>query len=229
MNNKKQVLKGLLVFIVYMSLQFFQTLPLDLLKIDINNMSFFAKLLYLSIYEIIFFIIIVSFYIKDLKKDFKDLKKNHKKYFKEYIKYWFIMLGLMVCANLITNIINPGNIASNEEAIRNNLFKAPIYTFLSATLFAPVVEELVFRKSFRNMFSNKILFIFLSGFVFGGIHVFTNLESVSELLFLLSYCTPGFVLAYTYEKSKNIFVPMGIHFIHNGILMSLQILIFLLS
>ncbi len=229
MNKTKSVIKGLVVFMVYMLLQLFQSLPLELLGIDITAMSLMSKVIYLALYEIIFFIIIISFFINDLKKDFIDLKKNHKEYFSKYLKYWFIMLGLMVLSNLIITLIYPSNVAGNEEAIRNNLTKAPIYTFLSATIFAPFVEELVFRKGFSEIFKNKYLYIFFSGFIFGGLHVFSSMTSIMDLLYLLPYCIPGFVFAYVYQKSKNIFIPIGIHFIHNGILMSLQILIFLLG
>ena len=60
-------------------------------------------------------------------------------------------------------------------------------------------------------------------------HVISTLENLVDLLFIIPYSIPGFIFAYIYSKSKNIFVPISLHFIHNGIMMSLQILLLLLT
>ena len=105
----------------------------------------------------------------------------------------------------------------------------PIYTFISAVIIAPFLEELVFRKSFRDMFSNNLLFIILSGLTFGAFHVIGSFETLFDLIYIIPYSIPGFVFAYTLSKSKNIFVPIGLHFLHNGILMALQTFLMLFS
>jgi membrane protease YdiL (CAAX protease family) len=107
--------------------------------------------------------------------------------------------------------------------------KTPILTFMSAVIIAPLLEELVFRKSFRYMFSNNILFILFSGITFGAFHVVGSFETFFDLIYIIPYSVPGLVFAYTLVKSKNIFVPMGLHFLHNGILMSLQFLVMFFS
>ena len=52
--EKKLAILGICSFLLYMFLQEFQILPLYLLGIDISKMSSFWKIIYLSIYEIIF-------------------------------------------------------------------------------------------------------------------------------------------------------------------------------
>jgi len=71
-------------------------------------------------------------------------------------------------------------------------------------------------------FSINILFILVSGFVFGGLHLTGMLDSNLFALYLVSYSAMGVVFAYMLTKTNNIFVTMGFHFMHNGILMSLQ-------
>lgn len=133
----------------------------------------------------------------------------------------------MISSNLIVTLFTSSDIANNQEIIVESLKAHPLYTFIITVLIAPILEELVFRLSFRKIFmKTDILFIFFSGLIFGGMHVISTLSSLSDLLFIIPYSIPGFIFAYIYTKSKNIFVPISLHFIHNGIMMCLQILLF---
>ena len=156
-------------------------------------------------------------------------KKNHKKYFSKYFKYWLYALIIMAGSNIIIGFINGGAIAGNEETVRQTFTKAPVYMFISAVFFAPLLEELTFRQGFRNIFSNDKVFIFMSGLIFGGLHVVGNINSPVDLLYLIPYCTPGFIFAYIMAKTDNVFVSMGLHFLHNGSMISLQILLMILG
>jgi len=207
-------------------------LPYDFISffgINYNNLNIITKQIYLILYEATLTLIIVYIYKKDFIPNFKDFIKNSIKYFKKYIKYWFIMLGLMVFSNMIITIFTTTQISQNQQSVVESLGQAPIYTFIITVFIAPILEELVFRLSFRKMFSHtNILFIFFSGLFFGCMHVLGSLESLIDLLFIIPYSIPGFMFAYLYTKSKNIFIPISLHLIHNGIMMLLQILLILI-
>ena len=208
-------------------------MPYDFIKlfgVNYNDLSLIARQIYLIFYEASLTLIIVYIYRKDFIPNFKDFLKNNIKYFKKYIKYWFIMLGLMILSNAIITMFTTTMTSENQQAIVDTLGKAPIYTFIITVFIAPILEELVFRLSFRKIFKHtNILFIVFSGLFFGGMHVLGTLENLVDLLFIIPYSIPGFIFAYIYSKSKNICIPMSLHFIHNGIMMSLQILLLLLS
>lgn len=227
--NDKKSLIGLGVFLFYFFASELQALPFWLLNVNTETLPEWLKVGYMLCFQIALIGTIVFIFKKDLKENLEDLKKNHQNYFKKYLKYWFIALGLMMASNLIITMLEPGSIANNEEAVRDMFNTTPIYTFISAVLFAPLLEELVFRKSFRYMFSNDTLFILASGLVFGAFHVVGSFETLFDLIYIIPYSIPGLVFAYTLVKSKNIFVPMGLHFIHNGILMSLQFFLMFFS
>lgn len=231
--NHKQLIKntimGVSAFLIYMILSNIQGLPFQLLGIDTATLPMFVRIIYLIFYQIMMLAIIALIFHKRLKRDFEDLKKNHQTYFKKYLKYWFLLLGLMMISNLLITFITHSNIAGNEELIRENFQVSPIYVFISAVMIAPFLEELVFRLGFRYMFPSKWVFIILSGFVFGGLHVFSSAETLAELLYIIPYGIPGFIFAYILTESDNIFVPMGLHFLHNGILMSLQFIVYLFA
>ncbi len=220
----KKYIAGLGAIIVYFLLSELQLLPFQLLDIDITKIPLYLKIIYLLCYEAILIGIIILIHLKKLKRDFILLKKNHNIYFKKYLKYWLIALFIMYISNFIIFEIQSG-LPTNEEIIRQQFQISPIYIFISAVMFAPILEELIFRQSFRNLFQNKWLFIIISGLVFGGMHVFNsdNLTMI-DLLYIIPYSAPGMAFAYMLYKTDNIFVSMGFHMLHNGIMVALQFL-----
>lgn len=208
-------------------------LPYDfigLFGINYNDLNSVTRQIYLISYEVGLTLIIVYIYRHNFIPNLKDFIKNSIKYFKKYIKYWFLMLGLMYLSNLIITLFTTTLTSQNQQSVVETLGQAPIYTFILTVLVAPILEELVFRLSFRKIFAHTdILFIFFSGLFFGGMHVLGSLENLVDLLFIIPYSIPGFIFAYLYTKSKNIFVPISLHFIHNGIMMVLQILLLILT
>ena len=46
-----------------------------------------------------------------------------------------------------------------------------------------------------------------------------------DILYLIPYSALGISFAYILQKTDNIFVTIGLHFMHNGILMALQVLV----
>ena len=227
--NLKNILTGVGVIFFYLFTSTFVTEILSGLGINYNNLSTPLKSTCLIIYQILMTLVIVYICKKIIITDFKAFIKNNIKYFKEYIKYWFLMLMLMISSNLIVTFFTTTDIANNQNTIIETLKVAPIYTFILTVFVAPILEELVFRLSFRKIFSNNILFILFSGLVFGSMHVIGTCEHLIDLLFIIPYSIPGFIFAYIYTKSKNICVPISLHFIHNGVMMSLQILLLILT
>ena len=228
--NIKSILTGIGVILLYFIGSSIYINVLNLFGVDYNKLSITVKGIYLGFYELILTLIIVYIYKKDFIPNLKDFIKNNTKYFKEYIKYWFMMLGLMMIANILITNFTTSLTSNNQQTIMDNLKIAPIYTFVVTVFIAPVLEELVFRLSFRKIFyKNNILFIIISGLVFGSLHVLGSFNAPIDLLFIIPYSIPGFIFAYIYCKSKNICVSMSIHFIHNGIMLLLSFILFMLT
>lgn len=218
---------GLGAILFYIFFPYFQGLPFQMYGLDTNNLSLWIKVIYLISFYILMAAIIMLIYHKKISQDWEDFKKNNLTYFNKYLKYWLLGLLIMMVSNLIIMFFFKQNISNNEQAIMDTFDISPIYIFFSAVIYAPIVEELVFRYSFKKIFSHKWVFILLSGLVFGSLHVFNNFTDFSDLLYIIPYSAPGVMFAYMLEKSDNVLVPMSFHFIHNGILISLQIFMLL--
>ncbi len=220
----KNIFKGLLAIFIYFILYFFTPVIISFLPIDPSNMSMNIKYIINIVYELITLFIIVLILKEDVLNDFKIYFKNVKQFLQKYIKYWLIALLLMYISNFI--IINiSGDIAQNEQSVRQLFDVNPIFTFILASLIAPILEELIFRLSIYKIIGKyKWVYIILSGLLFGSMHILSAGTNLYDYLYLIPYSIPGCIFAYTLVKSNNIFVPISLHFIHNTFSLVLQMI-----
>ena len=226
-------IKNLLIFIslflLFIFKDYFYVIPLNLLNININNLSQNIKLL-LSLYSsLVLAVIIIIIYHKYLKEKLIEYKKHFSEYFDLGLKYYMIGLFGMFFFNILIPIISPVKEANNEALVQEMLKQAPLLTFISASLFAPFLEEMLFRKSFGDIFQNKKIMVLASGLFFGLLHVIFSIKTPWDLLYILPYGMLGGGFAYTIYKQDNIYIPMTFHMLHNGFLTILSILLTVLK
>ncbi len=213
--NITELVKGILTIFAYFFIASLLSIPFSFLiesnKIPLDLATFLLYLLLALIFIII--------YHKDLIKDFKSFKKDYKKILKVTSLYWLIGIFIMIVSSFIINMFHIDTNA-NQEANIELLKSMPIVEFLCAVIFAPITEELVFRKSFKNISSNKHIYALSTGIIFGLVHVTSSLsgiESLIMLLYLIPYSALGIAFGYAYKKTDNIYGTIFIHAIHNVI------------
>ena len=221
----KRMIIGICVVLSYFIYSYFQTVPLELIGIDYNDLSLNSKVFYLMTTELIYLLILFYVFKDQIKKNFKDFKNNFKAYISKYMQYWALAFSLMLISNMFIVTLFPNSIATNQEIVNSNLMVAPFYMIISAVVFAPFLEEIIFRLGFRYIFKTDTLFIIASGLVFGSLHVIGSYQNLVDLIYVIPYSIPGFVFAYTLVKSQNIFIPISLHLFHNGIMMFVQVIL----
>ena len=199
------------VIIFYLTSQLIMPSILD--RFNITNQYISNTCLVLS--DIIVVTLLIIFYKKDFKKDHDDLNNGYKDKLKITIKIWLIGLIAMIISNNIINLFTASGIASNESINRTVLEELTIYAIPTMVIFGPICEEIIFRLSLKKIFSNKYLYVILSGLLFGGAHVLGT--SGIELLYIIPYGALGAAFAYIYVRTKNIICPILAHMIHNFI------------
>ena len=204
---------------------YFQIVPFKLLHVDPSTLPLELEVIYLIAYSCLTGSIITLIYNKRISKDWKKFKNNSTSFFSQSLKPYLSAIFVMIFSNLIIQLFIHNGLAGNEQSIRDSFNSTPFYIFFSAVLYAPVVEELTFRLSIKKIFSNKWLFIIISGLLFGSLHVLTSFNDITDLFFIIPYSAPGIAFAYILEKTDNILVPISFHLIHNGIMISLLTLI----
>lgn len=160
-------------------------------------------------------LLLIYIYRKDLIKEFKIFKKDFFKNMDNGIKYWMIGLFIMMGSNLLISILVPQAVTGNENQVREMLYATPIISLISTGFLAPFIEEITFRKTFKDMIPNNTLFVLISGFIFGALHVVLSIETPYDLFYLIPYCSLGFCFGLIYTKTKTIYTSIAIHMIHN--------------
>ena len=164
--------------------------------------------------------ILILFYAKDLVREFKSFVKEYDNNISPMLKYYLVGLGCMVFFNLLLNQLI-GGISANEEGVREMLFNAPVFSMVLIAIFAPIEEELTFRKSLQPIFKNKWLCCIISGILFGLVHLriefVTGTFTLSHLLYILPYGSLGFGFALMNYETKSTFSSIFVHMIHNGL------------
>ena len=213
---------------LYFIVSLCKNLPFILLKINVEDIPQHSYNFYSIVLEITMLVIIYYTFEKEIKLAIKDIKENHQEYFDKYFKTYLIGITIMILSNILINKLG-GGISENESAIRDEFKLYPIFTYISAVFLAPLLEESIFRLSFRAMIKNKYFYIIISGLTFGSLHLIGTKIDYLLPIYLISYCSCGWAFAYMMTKSNNILVSTAFHFMHNGLLMSLQFFLLLFT
>ena len=223
MKKHKKKIIALSMFIGYFVISELLAMILSLFGIDLRNSSLLVQQIVSLVVNLAFPILLIIVYRNDLRKDFKKIKKNYSSYLEIAITYYVIGLVGMVVSNYILQFVLHLGIAGNESSVRELISSIPFYMVISACIIAPFQEEMVFRKTVKEMINNKTIFIIASGLIFGGLHIIGNINSALDLLYILPYGLLGSIFAIIYTKTDNIWVSIFVHAMHNTILVMLQL------
>ncbi|MDF2557794.1 MAG: protease family protein [Bacillales bacterium] len=110
-------------------------------------------------------------------------------------------------------------ITSNSENTQmiTEMIKNYPALFLFPAIYAPILEEIIFRKFLMGGLKRRFGFwpaILVSSILFGAVHM--------ELQHLLIYSSMGFVLGYLYHRTERIAVPILAHGIMNALVVVFQ-------
>lgn len=180
---------------------------LPLFKIDIPNVISYIMILAM----------VIGLNFKELKDNLLIFIKNIKVYLPFVLKRYLIMLLVMFIVTIPVVLINSGKVSTNQQMLNDMFGNSPLIVALLVIFYAPLVEESVFRLSINKLVNKKILFILISGILFGVLHMVDKLTSINDILYIIQYSSLGICLAKAYYDTKNIFVSISMHFIQNFI------------
>lgn len=127
----------------------------------------------------------------------------------------------IVFALLINLIDGPVN-SVNQSGLNSIMGYDNLKFIMMTVIFAPILEEIVFRGGIFRVLRGKIGFFiaaFVSSFLFGFMHIFSSLlmGEFSDMVYLLLYGGLGMALAYAYEYNHSIFSCIILHMVYNFI------------
>ncbi|MFJ8220106.1 CPBP family intramembrane glutamic endopeptidase [Bacillus cereus] len=139
----------------------------------------------------------------------KSIQFNNSKH---YVTIIITMIVLLIYLAVL-NLALPHGLGVNESNLVIEPTKSEIILYVVVlTIFAPIWEELLFRGMFFTKVSQRFSTfssIVISAFIFTLAHPLT----VGSILYIFGI---GVCLAYTYKKTNNLLVPIGIHVLNNA-------------
>lgn len=175
---------------------------------------------YLNGIQIIFvyitiFTIMILLFRKQLLHDFKIFKEYFKEYNSLVVKTWLKALVVVGIISIIIQLITNIDTSTNQENLNEMFGTLPVLVAVLSMIYAPIVEELMFRGVLRKFFNKKYVFILISGILFGALHVIDDFQSIEELLYIFVYSTLGIYLSSLYYNTNNICTNIYFHFLQN--------------
>lgn len=207
---KSKLIRTLSIFVSYVFFTSILGVILNLIGINNNITIMFVS-------DLIFTLVVLKVYKKDLQEEFNEYKKQKSK-LKNILIWVLILFGVNIVLSLILKIVMPqlNNLDNNSESIVQLFEISTIYTFFKTLLYAPVIEELVFKKAIRDIIHNDTAFVLISSSIY-TIMNFIYTTSVPEYIWfdIIQYFTFSSILSLAYIKNKNIIPVMIIKFIYN--------------
>ena len=205
------VLIGIIVLLLYFIWPYLLNAILNILHLE--------GVLSLTINLILNFVllgIIIYIFRESLKVDFKNFKKNISKNLKQgfiiFLCGFFIygLVNSLIC-EIFPNIDNV-----NYDAMSQIFSETPILLFISTIFYYPVIEELVFKKTFADIIKNKWIFVIFTGILNAVFEIFLIASTNSMYLILVVPISLFYMsFSYMYYKTKSVFTPIFFRMIYN--------------
>lgn len=208
--------KGIVLAIACLALYFSQMLVPTTNNIVINYV--------ITIIFCLFILVVCLFVFKDnLKRDITLFKKH----FREYLSFLSIRIIIIyiiyILSSFIVVLAFQKGVSVNEQEIQ----ALPLWFSIPfSILWAPIVEEILFRGCIRRFIKNDVLFIIVSGVVFGLLHTMSEASLVDALIIAIPYGVLGSGFAYIYSKTNNITNNILLHCFHNIVVTLFHIILF---
>lgn len=225
--NKRfgKIIKLIFIFMLFYYVNYSVYIVMKLLNITKADLNGSALVILNAFTDLILMFILFLIYRKDLIKDFDKFRANPIDNLDSGIKYWFVGLIGMIVSNVIINLVFSTGGPGNEKTVQSMISNLPWLMLIDAGIIGPFIEEIVFRKTFKDATKNKWLFIILSSLIFGGLHVTSNIVHWYDALYILPYSCLGLSFALSYNETDTIFTSMFMHMIHNTVLILSSILL----
>lgn len=209
MKNEKKVLISILVVCLYFLWPYFFDAFLSLFNISENVH------LYLSLcINFVLLFIIMYIYRKKIINDINQTKKDFKLNIKSSIKIFCVGLGLYILfCSLFKELGVP--ILNNQIATEKMFVKIPVLFILNTLFYYPVIEELVFKMSFKDIFKNKCSFIIFTGLFNALFQIVFSFNGLTDLLYIIPYASILCSFSYMYYKTDNIIYPIFLRMCYN--------------
>ncbi len=223
--NKFQVIFILIVYFGGYLLLGQEVIPAFFLKgLDVNHI-----LIYLDVLQIVILAIVIAVCYGWYGRQYKRINKHPVRNFGIILFSLLLLYTSMILIEMY--IISPLGLSEAENQVNNDLMfhYDPLGETFGAVIFAPIVEETVFRGCIFQPLRKKHGFLFsacIAGFLFGFLHIIASITdgNFQNMLYMIEYGILGFILAIPFELTDSLYGSISLHALYNGITVLIMLL-----
>jgi len=204
--NIKEILINIAIIIAY--------LFIGILSFPKENASFNQE--YYFIIGIFFILIVILLYCKDLKTEIKEFLAELWKNILKVVLMSILCVIVVTLGNFLKDLIFGWIQMSSYDLVYPNIAKYPLYVFFVMVIYTPLVEGIIFNKSFHNLIKNNVLFVIITSLIYGIMQVGVSLNNLVSIVSIIPYALFFMILSITYIKKKNVFFPIFIWLLYSG-------------
>ena len=180
---------------------------------------YLMKFLSTFLFYMLFALLIIYLYKGTFKSDFKDFMENKKKYIKSILINVVLIFAVMIITNaLIGILLDIKETSENDYSLLTMFKKSPIALILLTSVYYPVVEGVIFRKSVRDIIDNKWMFIMFSSVFYFFFNIAYTSLSLNSIITSLCYLFSMMLLSNYYYKTNNFTASVIVMMIYNLII-----------
>ncbi len=182
--------------------------------------------------QLIYYAILATLMVRVAYRPLKTMLAKHRMQ-KGYtlgviIGGFFFMLGTSTLVGIVLSEFGITDTSANQESLEQ-MAQSAWYNFVAVglfgVLFAPIIEELVFRKGVFGLMErrwNATAAILGSSLLFGAIHMMTGFSHVLELL---PYVAMGVAFGVIYKLTdRRLDIVIGMHMLWNLFVVSVMLI-----
>lgn len=173
--------------------------------------------LYLRFFSsFVFMFLLIALYYDDLRKDLLKYKKNMKSYLKTGFLSLLIGIVGMVLLNFIIYVVLFPNLEMMSDLALVEGFQTNAFLyFLMTFLYYPITEELVFKKSLKNIFISKWTFTLVTAFINVFFTIAFSAQNFLSYVGILPLLVLNASFSYAYYKTDNLLVGISMRILYN--------------
>lgn len=219
-STKQSIILLVLYFIGYVVLLAPVGLVLSTLIFKTSNAIHPSIMMFMILMLLISSVYVVRGPLFDSLRFFKnDLANNLKILARNFAFLWIFN----ILSNIVILFVLGERSPENQLSVEQGIASVPLLYGILVMVFAPIVEELVFRGVLYQQFRSKKSFlkaVLISTLLFASIHVipaFLQSFDFTELVFIIQYAGLSFFMIRSFEETSSIWGSIFIHFINNAI------------
>ena len=214
-------LAGVILFLIYLVVLPFVLAPFFNLCEDVVGAPI-SQALRSGIYYCVLFVVCIFVFRKFLGRTTENLGNNLGPACQMVLLGLVGLYGLNELIYRLSSLVIKNVANMNDVTISAQVDDAPKLTFIIIVLVAPFVEEVLFRGLVFGNLKGKSLTVayVLSCVLFALSHVWqfaVDAPTVAHFVVMLQYLAPGFVLAWSYDRSGTLWTPIALHAVFNAL------------